>query len=62
MISSVRCSMASERKPICRLCRSAANVVGPAITMRLSLWMRSARPLMRSTSAYSPSLLKNSTP
>lgn len=36
-ISPVRCSMASDRKPICRLVSSAASVVGPATTMWLSL-------------------------
>ena len=51
-----RFSSAKVRKPICRLCKMAESVVGPASTTRCTWFSSSASPGRRSSSAYRPSV------
>ena len=59
--SVARFSMASVWKPTRRLLSRAASVVGPATITRAWFCSSAARPGMRSTSAYSPSVGRNIT-
>ena len=49
--SAERRSMASVRKPICRLLSKASSVLGPAMSTRCSRWMASTADACCITSA-----------